>query len=389
MKKLIICIQDFKQGGIPRCLQSLLKEIDTSKYQVDLYCLNHEGPYQNDMPNCNILAEDRFIKALTVFSKNISISNAHKYLTDITCKIIRKFFLLITKKDLMILKLKRIAKNISTRNAYDIAIAYSEGYPSIFIENVKCKNKAIWIHNDYAHQGARSGVALTNFEEYNHICCVSNATKKSFLTFFSNLSPRISTIYNIVNYDYIIELSKKKIEDKRFKEFEGFKVVSIGRVCAQKNFTCIPQIMSKIKGNAKWFIIGDGPENEVKIIEEEIKKYKMKDKVIMLGGKENPYCYLANSNLFVLTSIYESYPTVINEAKVLNIPIISNDIPPAHEMMPELDNFNSITTIENMAELIDKVMCKKCQNIGLNVENPFLKHNKSVMNDFYKIVNNL
>ena len=83
----------------------------------------------------------------------------------------------------------------------------------------------------------------------------------------------------------------------------------------------------------KWFIIGDGPEVERACVEQEIKKYGVEDTVILLGNKPNPFSYLSKADLFVLTSVYESYPTVINEAKVLNIPIMANDIPPAHEML--------------------------------------------------------
>ena len=50
--------------------------------------------------------------------------------------------------------------------------------------------------------------------------------------------------------------------------------------------------------------------------------------------------------MFVLTSNYESYPTVINEALILNVPVVSNDIPSAHEMLTT----GKASDIENLAD---------------------------------------
>ena len=50
--------------------------------------------------------------------------------------------------------------------------------------------------------------------------------------------------------------------------------------------------------------------------------------------------------MFVLTSNYESYPTVINEALILNVPVVSHDIPSAHEMLTT----GKASDIENLAD---------------------------------------
>ena len=66
------------------------------------------------------------------------------------------------------------------------------------------------------------------------------------------------------------------------------------------------------------------------------------------GPRDNPYKYLAKASVFVLTSNYESYPTVINEVLILNVPVVSNDIPSAHEMLTPGNGL--ITDVEHMAD---------------------------------------
>ena len=68
------------------------------------------------------------------------------------------------------------------------------------------------------------------------------------------------------------------------------------------------------------------------------------------GPRDNPYKYLARARVFVMTSNYESYPTVINEALILNVPVVSNDIPSAYEMLTPGNGL--ITDVEHMADAI-------------------------------------
>ena len=45
----------------------------------------------------------------------------------------------------------------------------------------------------------------------------------------------------------------------------------------------------------------------------------------MLGFKINPYKYLSNSDVFVLTSNYEGMPNVVLEAMSTDLPVIATD----------------------------------------------------------------
>lgn len=72
MKNILFIIRDFRQGGIPRCLQSLLALLDNTKYHCDLLCLHQDGPYKDAMPNCNILPQDKTLYRLLAFTKDVN-----------------------------------------------------------------------------------------------------------------------------------------------------------------------------------------------------------------------------------------------------------------------------------------------------------------------------
>lgn len=381
MKRLLVCIPDFRQGGIPRCLQSLLMNIDVTKYSVDLICLSQKGPYKGEMPNCRVLKEDYMVSQLMVHTKKIK--NWFLCIPTLGLKVLRSIVLKLFKKDILFMRLRQLGKSAGE---YDAAIAYAEGFPTKVIETVKTKKKLVWIHNDYAFKDGSEGGNITDFDKFDLICCVSKATQQSFQNAYPQFRNRTCYLHNIVNYQYILQNSNVEIHDSNFKT-DLFTIISVGRVCAVKAFEIIPQIAASLRKRGvdfRWYILGGGPENEVNVVKGQIIKEQVADKVILLGEKDNPYPYIKKSDLFVLTSVHESYPTVINEARVLNIPIVSNSIPSAYEMLS--DGGAVIVPIDKMAENIAELIRnrKLYENLKSHV---FVNKNDEIMNGFYKLLN--
>ena len=96
----------------------------------------------------------------------------------------------------------------------------------------------------------------------------------------------------------------------------------------------------------KWFIIGGGNAELMSITRRKIKEYALENYLSLLGMKDNPYCYLKQSDLLVSTSSTESCPYVVNEAKILHIPVVSNNYPSAYELIDE--NCGIIVSIDEM-----------------------------------------
>ena len=170
---------------------------------------------------------------------------------------------------------------------------------------------------------------------------IKNIFKKFIFKFFYNLSNNV-----IVNsFDFKKELISKlnlksieilnpikidnKIRKKRikfFNNFNGIKILSIGRLTDQKNQITILKslnILKKQNIKFKFFLIGQG----YKLLELKkfIKKNKLSKDVKLAGYKSKAYEFISSSDLFVLSSKYEGLPNVLIEAQVQKIPIISSD----------------------------------------------------------------
>ena len=160
------------------------------------------------------------------------------------------------------------------------------------------------------------------------IYSMSNKIITNGLDFKKNLKKVLNLnsiyIYNPTNLKN--EVKNNKIKIKNFINFNGLKILSIGRLTDQKDQITILQalnILKKNKINFRFCLIGRG--YKIQELKEYVKKNKLLNYVEFLGYKKNASEYLDFSDLFVLSSKYEGLPNVIIEAQLKNIPIISSN----------------------------------------------------------------
>ena len=117
--------------------------------------------------------------------------------------------------------------------------------------------------------------------------------------------------------------------------------------------------------NHKIYVIGEGEElnNLTKLV----KKLNVESSFIFLGKKENPYPYINKANYFVLLSYFEGYGMVLEEAKILNKPILVTNTAAKEAVM----NYDKKIIIENNENVIFDEMRNVLQGkyIFLNEEN--------------------
>lgn len=147
------------------------------------------------------------------------------------------------------------------------------------------------------------------------------------------------------------KLDKNEYNKKQIQNFESeeLKVITIGRIIPQKGqwhlIKAFKKVVRKYK-NAKLIILGRGELK--KDFENLIKKLDLENNVMLVDFQINPYKYLANSNLFVSTSLYEGMPNVILEAMACDLPIIATDCEGGTKeiLNPNNSNFEPVKNIE-------------------------------------------
>lgn len=102
-------------------------------------------------------------------------------------------------------------------------------------------------------------------------------------------------------------------------------IVAMGRLNRQKDFGTLLEAFYRVREavDCRLAILGEGDEREA--LERRAAELGVADSVAFLGFRSNPYAYLARSDLFVLSSLYEGLPNALIEAVALGVPAVSTN----------------------------------------------------------------
>lgn len=327
-KKILFVMPSMCAGGAEKSLVSLLNTIDYSKYEVDLKLFAPEGLFLGLVPDqVNILdtplVEKTFngniFKALTSFVR----TRRFKLLWDrIIYSVILKLPFSIYQTEQYSWKYRR-ESYVGLEKMYDSAIGFLEKSSIYYvIDRVKSKKKTGFIHIDYTSLKPDTKFDKTYFSKLDTIATVSDECKDILTNCYPELSDNIAYIKNIVSSKLIHTQAEQMVDDID----EGFTILSIGRLCTQKNFKDAVSAMKLLKDrgyNLKWYIIGQGALKDE--LEEQIKELGIEDNFILLGLRSNPYPYIKRADIIAQTSLMEGKSIVLDEAKILNKPILATN----------------------------------------------------------------
>lgn len=292
MKKIMICSNDLRIGGIEKSLINLLENL-ADKFDITLVLQQKKGVLLKDVPS------------------NVKVINYN--LSTKKNKILRK----------IINRLKLINFIYHNKNKYDSTICYAtyDYTSSILCRNIS-KNNILWIHSNYMKLFSGNISKFKEFfnkrktQNFKKIVFVSNEAKNDFTCIYPNLSEKSVVINNFINSKEI--MSKASL--KTIKRPDSSLVIFVGRLEEESKGLLLLFDAAKKLPFIKFWIIGDGPDKT------QYKNYintNKIDNVELLGEKSNPYPYMKIADLLILPSKYEGFPVVILEALVLNQKVLS------------------------------------------------------------------
>lgn len=366
-KKVFIFSHAMEIGGAERALLGLLTSFDYSKYEVDLFLMQHSGELMSLIPKqVNLLPE---IPQYSAIMKPMVTALKQGQLKIVAGRIIGKikakqFNKRMGFQDSFAVfdyshKYTKKYLPVISKTQYDLAISFLMPH-YIVQEKVQAKKKIAWIHTDYSicNMDVESETAI--WSKYDNIISISDDVTKAFLTKFPSLENKIVYIENILSKDFI-DGQADLIDVSNEMDISTVKLLSIGRFSEAKKFDEIPQIASIIKSKGidfKWYIIGYGGEED--LIRSKISEFGMEDTVIILGKKDNPYPYIKACDIYLQPSRYEGKAVTVHEALILNKPVIITDYPTAHSQLK--DGFDGIIVpmdIQGSANEIARVIKDK------------------------------
>lgn len=242
--------------------------------------------------------------------------------------------------------LPKVAYRYYIKEKYDYEISFNYLYSSYLVGNSPNKHsgKLMWIHSDLydldpnkAHYGKLKTRFLYSmqrqaFHKADRIVAISELTRQSIIDLFPKKQEKVALVYN--GYDF--HIIDKKSRETIVPENNKFRVISMGRLEPRKNVMLQIDAMKLLLNSGidiELYILGDGDQAGYL-------KNAAKDCVDIhfLGWQKNPYPYLVSSDLLLVTSFSEGFPTIIVEALHFGIPVVSTPVAGTSELVVEGEN---------------------------------------------------
>ncbi len=191
-----------------------------------------------------------------------------------------------------------------------------------------------------------------------NLIAVSNGVKNDLLNELQIKPRNIQTIFNPFNFETIHNLACAKPKQLPDDDF----ILHAGAFRPVKRHDILLEAYARLKHNIKLVLLANPCEQ----LDNMISKLELQDKVLILGHQENPYPFMKQAKLTLLTSEREGLPTVIIESLICGTPVVSTDCPsgPAEILTGELAEW--LVPVNNPAALAKKIDTALDTNINIS-----------------------
>ena len=188
------------------------------------------------------------------------------------------------------------------------------------------------------------------------IVAVSNGVGEDVGKFTGISSSKIRTIYNPVVTEELLIKSREPVPHPWFAE-DIPVVLGVGRLTKQKDFATLIKALSELRQTrpAKLVILGEGEERAS--LQALVDKLGLAQDVDMPGFVDNPFTYMANAAVFVLSSAWEGLPGVLIQALACGCPVVSTDCPSGPSEVLEGGRYGELVPVGDVAAMAAAIFC--------------------------------
>ncbi len=327
---LLLVIDNMKIGGLQKNVRNLLNELN-DKFDVTLCIFNASGDYFDQLPkNIKIIRPDAAYQTL-----GYSNAEAQKHLPVF---IRRTFYYVIMKlfgNGVMYKLMLKRQKNLGT---YDYAMAgmhsavagvFFSGCNELILEKVNAKQKIAYIGCDYVQSGTDNEYNRSIYRRMDKVVVPNRSNHESFITIFPDMKENAFVVNNFCDY---AEVKKKAEEETFIYDDNKTNIVTVARISPEKGVDRAIEVCNKLKNDGFEFtyhVVGGG--GNIEELQSRVNELGLSDAVFLHGYDSNPYKYIKNADLFLLPSRHEAAGLVIDEARCLNVPVLSTKTIAAEE----------------------------------------------------------
>ena len=294
-----IFLPSLRGGGAERIMVTLANAFAERGYKTDLVLAKAEGPYLKDVServNVVNLGASRVVKSLPALV----------------------FYLRRVRPDVMLAALN---------HANVIALLAKR------MAGVKTR-LVVSVHNplslSLAYTDLKRNRWMTNFMRWSFpwadgVISVSIGVADDLATTIGLPRDQVDVVYNPIDSATVLQQADQDFHHPWFDLNEPPVVLGMGRLTAQKDFVTLIRAFAQLRAHrpVRLVILGEGALRSD--LQELIAELELNDDVAMPGFCENPFAWVRQSAVFVLSSVFEGFGNVLVEAMSCGTTVISTN----------------------------------------------------------------
>lgn len=325
MIDIALYIPSLRGGGAERVMVILANGLADRGYKVDLVVAQAAGPYRSEVSAA--------VRIIDLGAKRVSTSlpGLIRYLRRSSP---RAMLSAVSHANVIAVIAKIIARS-------NVRLIVSEH------NNLSQSRTSI---NSIA---GRVVIALMSwaYRKANGVVAVSNGVADDLAKTLPFPRSSIDVVYNPVVTPGLLERAAEPLSHPWLAAGEPPVILGVGRLTHQKDFSTLIRAFAVVRRNiqCRLVILGEGELRER--LQMLAKELDVESDTLLRGFESNPFAWMKNSSLFVLSSAWEGLPTVLIEALACGAKVVSTDCPSGPSEILENGKWGSIVPVGNVVRL--------------------------------------
>jgi len=346
MKKIVLLNDSLLGGGAERITLNLARGFIKKGYEVHIVLIKDiiEHEIEDDI-NIHKLSKDGILRKNKFLNKLLLAKKLKDVVKNISKDGEIEFFI-SNSGDMDLLSKKAGLTNTIIR--------YRNSMYEFYLSKFKNKKGINKLYHKY-----RFWMKFKNVYDNRYIVTVAKALEDDLVNKMKIKPKYITTIYNPFDFEYIRKKAEIQIDGIPNEPY----IIYAAKFENRKNQKLLVKAYKKANIDLPLVLIGnvytESDKRYLKELKELIKELGLEKKVIFPGFQKNPYPWIKNAKLFVMSSNSEGLPLVLVESLILGTPIVSTDCPtgPSEVLVGKLKEYLSpVGDVDALAENIKKAL---------------------------------
>lgn len=185
---------------------------------------------------------------------------------------------------------------------------------------------------------------------------ISKGTAQDFSNFLDFPLTRLRVIYNPVITPALLENARQVPRHPWFDEGQPPVILSVGRLNPVKNFSMLIKAfaLARQRTPLRLLILGEGEQRHE--LESQVRQMGLQEDISLAGFHQNPYAFMRQANMLVLSSRHEAFGRVLVEAMACGCPVIATDCPGGVAELVDNGRYGHLVPVGDVAAMAQAIL---------------------------------